>query len=350
MIVLIGNSPSSGSTLLADLMDALPKFACGPESRFFCYKQLYENYDTAKRKIGKRFAFNTPSIQNYRGTFSYKARVLNSYGQTKESINQLASQSETFPAFISKLQEQYLSSRTGLGKTIWVEKYPENVLAAQSFLNTFHDGFFIHIVRDPLYVYNSLRKNRGFPPDVAMATWLLCVAEGYQLRNHPNCIEVEYSDLVENPFETIAKIEKTLTGTQTNLEELQTRYEENTYRKNSEYRNSTWNVSEYGQIQNANQTSISQKIADEYNSFSNFRISKEYAAMYGLSEIRMKELCEHYGYKAPTGNGKRRNDLASKRHLFIKFVLDYLYGDCSLKDLKPYLTPIDWRENSTDHI
>lgn len=38
---LVGNAPSSGSTLLADLLDSTLLTACGPELEFFCNKRLY---------------------------------------------------------------------------------------------------------------------------------------------------------------------------------------------------------------------------------------------------------------------------------------------------------------------
>ena len=44
MIIAIGNAPSSGSTLLADLLDSLPFAVCGPEIRLFSVRSYFTRY------------------------------------------------------------------------------------------------------------------------------------------------------------------------------------------------------------------------------------------------------------------------------------------------------------------
>ena len=50
MIIAIGNSPSSGSTYLADLLDSLPYAVCGPEINLFSAKDYFAEFDKIKKQ------------------------------------------------------------------------------------------------------------------------------------------------------------------------------------------------------------------------------------------------------------------------------------------------------------
>jgi hypothetical protein len=340
MLVLIGSSPSSGSTLLADLFDALPNYSCGPESKLFCYNELYTDYARFSKRINHRFAFATPSLQNWRGTFSKKERVLSAYGFTRKSVVEAAYAADRKETYIQQLHEAYQRKRGGDSK-VWVEKYPENIFAAEAFLAAFPDYYFIQLVREPLYVYNSLRKNRGFSPTLAMATWLLAATAGYTLLNHPRCITLKYHELVTSPFPTMAQLAQQLSNDRYDPQAIQNNYEKNHYREQAEFRNTSWTASNYGSIRNANDVAIAPHIEEEYNAFGNITITAEYAALYGLKAVSIEKLCAHYGFTPPKNRfNTSAPPASSKRAFFAKFLVDFLYGTAKPKHLSAYLNPI----------
>lgn len=339
-MVLIGNAPSSGSTLLADLMDAIPDFACGPESKFFCYKELYEDFERFKKNARHIFAFPTPSLQNFRGTISRKKEILAAYGFSgiNEVIDLLEASSDNVD-FARRLQKHFLQWRNMGPGNVLVEKYPENIFIAPHFLDTFADGYFIHIVRNPLYVYSSLRK-KNFSPVLAISTWLISTAIGYDLRNHPRFLTISYRDLVTSPFEKIAELAGKITGNHYSPADIKKRYETNMYREKAEFRDESWNVSEYGVVKDSNSVNISMAIRNEYDHFGHIRINRRYTDLYDIPNYSINELCSYYGYDAPALDNRVPIDLRSKKHLFLKFGLDLVHGTCGLSSLSGYLNPI----------
>ena len=192
MIIAIGNAPSSGSTLLADLLDSLPFAVCGPELNLFSLSKYYSNFKKAKQN----HSLSSKSALIYQGRQRLLTEYLGAYGLNREKIIAIYAESANFTDFCNKLFEAFGKFR-GKDCQVFFEKTPQNIHCARSFLNTFKDGFFLHIVRNPLYVYKSLIQ-RNLPPYIAANTWLIDVSRAYQLINHPRLIEVKYETLIND--------------------------------------------------------------------------------------------------------------------------------------------------------
>ncbi|MEM7230910.1 MAG: sulfotransferase, partial [Planctomycetota bacterium] len=190
MIVAIGNPPSSGSTYLADLLDSLPFAVCGPELNLFAVSAHFLDWTRAREN----------GLPNSRSAAAYVRRQrleqwrLANYGVDRVSLNRMVSESDSFPEFCEELFRVFSTLR-GKDCRLFFEKSPQNIHCVREFLESFPDSYFVHLVRDPLYVFRSLLK-RGFPPYVTMATWLIDEAQAFGVRDHERVISLRYEDLV----------------------------------------------------------------------------------------------------------------------------------------------------------
>ena len=339
-IILIGNSPSSGSTLLADLFDSVPGFTCGPENRLFCYPELYSNFDQNKKRLQNKFAYSTPSLQNFRGTLNFN-RIEKTYFLGKEEVLNMAKESSSFPEFAEKIRIEYLKKRELSSDQFFVDKYPENIFVAREFLNTFENSYFIHIIRNPLNVYNSLRK-KGMSEQVAISTWILSALYAISMKDQNNFIDVKYSDLVQDPFTYMSTLALKLGNINCTSQEIEDNYSNNKYRKDFEARSETWSAS-FGEVINADKVEIPKSIKEEFNSFEKAYINHEYLDIYGLPHLTLKECMEHFNYSFDFRDEKNMANLSGgKSHLQMKYLLDFFFGDATLKQYKSYVKPIQF--------
>jgi len=343
LIIAIGNAPSSGSTLLADLLDSLPFAVCGPETRLFAVKGYYENFQRLKAE--GFFSSRSPVIYEVRQRMLRDAP--DTYGFKSERIHRCLKESNTFHDFCETFFQTYAGLR---GKTcrLFFEKTPENIHCAKLFLDAFPDGIFLHVVRNPLYVYKSLVK-RGFFPFIAANTWLIDEAAAYQLRNHERFFTIRYEDLIKKPFETVVDFLGTI-GISFDPRELEVLYKNNTYRDQHIRRVTSWSVKRYGAIEDGNKKEIGSEDWKALRFMETTKVSHRYAGEFGLAECSFREMAGLNGYSVgdllsrvkPTHHDETlRCDLSSCRLLLKKFVFDWVYGDCRLNSCLNYLKPVE---------
>ena len=198
MIIAVGNAPSSGSTFLADLLDSLPFAVCGPEINLFSVKSNFTNF-TYLKKSG--FSSSRSPVIYERRQRLLDWRLCN-YGIDRLLLKLILKESSSLKDFSINIFDVFSNFR-GKQCKLYFEKTPQNIHCAKIFLDTFKDSFFLHIVRNPLYVYKSLLK-RNFPPYIAVNTWLIDESRSYELINHPRFITIYYEDLVKKPFNSIS--------------------------------------------------------------------------------------------------------------------------------------------------
>ena len=332
-MILIGNSPSSGSTLLADLLDSVPSFACGGELDVFSQRSCYTDFETVKKKgLCKH---HTPATYIIRQIL-FKPSSLKDYNLDTNLMLSLLRESDTFLDFCKKIEGHYLRFRK---KQVWIEKTPRNIHCAELFLDLFPDSYFIHIVRDPAYVLRSLIKHRGFPTYIALSVWLTSVLFAYKIEGSTRLITVRYEDLVQSPFVVTSNILHKA-GFTVSSDEIEKNYIRNRYRPNTS-RLKSWGISEYGTIGNANTPYDSDELRDVLYAMYCSRISKSYARKYCLPQKSVLEMIDHFGYEPKTGaDGRIRTDMRSCRILLSKFKEDLLCKDACCKDFLAYMRPI----------
>lgn len=293
MLVLIGNSPSSGSTLLADLLDSTQFTACGPELGIFSNKNIYDFGLFKKNPFSKSLASSIYTVKN-----KLKIKHLYAYGLTEQSFTELVQGSTDLKGFIRSFVLRYLSYREKNEEGVVFEKTPENINEIGNYLSKTDDSCkFIHIVRNPAFVYKSLLK-RGSSQYVALLTWFIDEAKFLKYKGNNRVYLVKYEDLVNDPFNTTCDILDWLeTKNKVDSTELQQRYETNDYRQNYTKKLGSWNVALTGEVKNANILDFSDQHLAGLQQMLSLKINPKYATMFDLEVVDFEEVLEQLGYK-----------------------------------------------------
>ncbi len=344
MIIAIGNAPSSGSTLLADLLDSLPFSVCGPELNLFSLNKYFSDFE----KVKQDHSLSSKSASIYQGRQRLLSEYLQDYGLNRKKINEIYDNSATFADFCHKIFEAFSKFR-GKDCQVFFEKTPQNIHCARSFLDTFEDGYFLHIVRNPLFVYKSLIR-RNLPPYIAANTWLIDVSRALQLRNHPRLLEIKYESLVEKPFEIINSILRQI-GLNYSPDKIETLYRGNKYREKHCTKINTWSISQYGIIGNANRKEITENDLKALNYMMQTKISERYANLFDLEPVGFNDLIGHYGYNYKnliSGNNKapacKLFSTRTLRGFLMRYIADLKCGECRVSDVWTYLRPVEFEK------
>ncbi len=339
MIVLIGNSPSSGSTLLADLLDSSRHSACGVELNLFSDRNIYSFEDYRDR--GKR---SSPASSIYVARNGLNFTRLYSYGLDIATFESIVARSQTVRAFAEQFACHFLALRGKDEGGVLFDKTPQNINCIPEFLASFPDSYFIHLVRNPLYVTSSLLKR--FSPFIALATWLVDVAKYYKYRALDRIILVRYEDLTETPFAIAAALIEKITGRAISPAELQSGYEKNQYRKIHSKKLTTWSITDYGVVGDANRKQLTDDELTFMSVLRNMRINDKYAKLFDVAPISFVEAVDGLGYgpsvldTLPHSSGKAMKTAADYKYLFVKWLKDVMYCDASLNTLPVYLNPL----------
>ena len=335
-VIAVGSAPSSGSTLLADLLDSTPYTAAGPELGLFSVSHFYEEYE----RFQKRWFKTAKSRSLYYMRSAINKANLAAYGFNKKSFDTIVQSAGDHREFLERFALHFLSLRGKSVEGMLFEKTPQNLEYIGKNL-----GFgrrFVVIVRNPAQVYLSLRK-RGFAPAIALLTWFLEMARVAPYLGHPNLVLVRYEELTASPYETAADIIARCCGIKVDPGEMEAYHADNAYRIYHSQRLPTWSV------QDSTKVVPSKKRVDEESrralaTLYSLRISKKYAALLGVEEYRFEDLLELFGYKesfleqVPKRGGERfALDGASRRFLWRKMAIDLLHGDFRPQDVAAYL-------------
>jgi len=334
MLCLIGNVPSSGSTLLADLLDSTDFAACGPELEFFCNRHLY-NFLWFKQNFNR-----TSNLFNLRSTGIFpKYNRLSAYGLEKDSLREMVEESIDIEDFFNNFSKHFLKFRNKQQDGITFEKTPQNINSIEEYLKYYPKGYFLTIVRNPLYVYNSL-LNRNWGNYTALCTWLVIAAKIIKFLDHERVILIKYEDLVQAPFQTVATILNKMSNQAVEPEKIEQGYKNNKYRKMNSRGLQTWEAKAGEQIIDANKKSIHSDRKSEFSKLLNLRIGQRYAKHYDLPEITFTSALKKFGYyedimdmldrvERETGMPEfTRNDY---RKLILKWLWEIKTGDSDLK-------------------
>lgn len=331
MIVAIGNAPSSGSTLLADLLDSLPFALCGPELHLLSVSSYYGDFARLKKAGFGRAS--TPCL-----AARYSVRLSRSniayYGTTIEETWACLRDHSDFASFCRDFFSRYALFRKRSVK-VFFEKTPENIHTASFFLSAFPEGQFVHIVRDPADVIASLTR-RNIPIYVATATWLIDVAAAFELSGHPRFHTVHYEDLVRNPQRTVAELLEKL-GITEDCSNLETLYAANEHRRTLP-RVGTWST-QFGAV--INPSNAGGRTRPSLNQLLECEIRRSFAHRFGVSHCGFQELMRYFGYVCmQTDETSIRPTRQSDWWLFRKWLRDFVSSQASVLSLSDYLRPI----------
>lgn len=201
--IAIAGCPSSGTTLLADLLDCVPRFAAPPELSILNIPSAYFWNECFQQWAVKRRRFITGS--NYR-PFSqfFNRKYLSVCGLNDNSLDQMIYEAGSLQEFVTLLCEKLTVYRDRPVEVL-VENTPTNLNVAELFLNAFPDGRMIVMERNGYAVINSL-KRRGFELAEALVIWLYQSWSARQLKGKANVCFVSFEKLVLEPVQALDEI------------------------------------------------------------------------------------------------------------------------------------------------
>ena len=194
MSILIGGSPSTGSSLLRRMLNRHSAVFCGSETSILAKAEIYEDWPKYKSKLFKKsfFGLSNAGWHNFTGV-----ELGEDYPWTKSEVKRLIQESSSIVEFAFAFFSKCLSDS---GKTLWAEKTPSNAFTFDHFLNAFDDNSkVIHTIRHPLDAVSSL-YNRGMTLYNALAVYQLNVAKAHLVEDSKRVIVVKYEDLVAKPM------------------------------------------------------------------------------------------------------------------------------------------------------
>ena len=200
MAILIGGSPSTGSSLLRRILNRHSKVFCGSESSIFCKPGLYENWNRNRHKLFRKSVFG---LKNAGWHHLVGLTMEDDYHLSSQQIKSIAAKSQdSFKQFITSFYAPALNAHQ---KSIWAEKTPANVFCFKAFAKTFENAKLIHIVRHPQDSIASL-VNRGMPAFQAVAVYLLSTSAGLNAPDQSLIFTIRYEDLVGAPESTLKQL------------------------------------------------------------------------------------------------------------------------------------------------
>ena len=342
MIALVGNAPSSGSTLLADLLDSTPITACGPELGLFSSEHFYSAENIS------RILFRSSRIPDVyvRRTGLFKT-ALPHYGLTTRSVKQI-SQRRGPTSFATTFAKNYLAYREREVSGLVFEKSPVNCGVISLFLNTFNSNYFIFMVRNPLSVLESLNR-RGFDRHIALMTWLLSAASFYPFKDHPRAICIRYEDLIQNPYLTTQQIIKKVTGQSIHSELIKTLHQTNSYRNTSVQRVLTWRSKNSNKIEILQPDRTNSMSLNLISTFIEATVNKKYADLFNATDLTFRQALDEFGYSdsilelLPNNSTKQGRLCLPSNTKFVllkKWARDFLAGDARVCDRDAYMQPV----------
>lgn len=198
--VLIGGAGSSGTTLLAAILDSHPWIVCGPEMSFFNKRVIYGDYSRFQKRLRKWLEKGFPTD----GYVLYPRFLAGReyYGLEDTRLLGWANGAQTLHRFVELLQTHILEEK---GKTQFVEKTGSNAYCFREFVNIFPRTRIIHLARDGRDVVCSLMR-RGMTLFRASSHWLYNTSAALACRHLPQYLEIRYEDLVTNPTGVIQRV------------------------------------------------------------------------------------------------------------------------------------------------
>lgn len=302
-VICVGGCPSTGTTLLADLLDAVPAAACGPELNIFCIEAAYRFDASFRKEAAARKLFPLRSSLVRRSRF-FNTRHLPALQLDEDSLIQWIRECRSLPEFVMRLAGHVASVRCP-DMRAFAEKMPTNISCAAQFCSAFPDGVFVHLVRDGRSVVGSLRR-RGYTLYESALIWLWETDVGRQAAGTNGIVEVRYEDLAADPFSEVAALaaRSDLTAAP---EQVESSFRFNKYRAGLD-RVASWRAHRYSGDVLRSLDYRNELTADEVGLLESLVLRRPDG-----SSVAFGELLGHYGYEQ-SGETAIRGEQLLERH------------------------------------
>ena len=196
---IIGGSPSTGSSLLRQILNRHSKIVCAPETHIWCKEKIFQDWNRYKQKLIKKSIFGLVSEGLFHFVGIDKSQIPNYNNSVPKNL--LADSPDIY-TFFSLFMKEYYDLQEG---QIYGEKTPANSINFKNILQSSSDILCIHTVRNPYDAIASLVA-RGKTPFEATAIYLYNSAHGMSCSNDERVIIMRYENLVENPKAEISNL------------------------------------------------------------------------------------------------------------------------------------------------
>lgn len=192
--IILGNSPSSGSSLLVSLL--------GVHSDIFQTREL-NVFDKPDWCAGRTYKLKNrwPRFKRmkYDVHFPCEHQIL---FNGLEEIPDFSVSQHDYANFAIETMKAMANEK---GFSSFVEKTPNNIFALPHIYDRIPDAQFIMIIRHPVSVYRSLRR-RGYDPFTSVARWYFPNLVVNYMREKDRTILVKYEQLTRDPENEIKRI------------------------------------------------------------------------------------------------------------------------------------------------
>lgn len=266
----MGGSPSTGSSLLVNILNRHSMIFAGSETYFFLHRQLQENWSEYKGRLlqtGKVFGLKSPAWFVFNGVLSENK----DYGWSREELEGLVRESQTYEEYVERFFSRPVVRD---GKTTWIEKSPANSFNFKFFADRYPDAKFIQVIRNPYDTAASLMK-RGHDAWYCAGRCLFSNARALGAADLPNYYAVSYENLVVNPEQELSGLLRFLgLSEEVNLPEPQEEEKDKVVQMQG------WQHNEYGKIGKSSVGRFQKLPKEEQKllraAFSAFELSEKY--------------------------------------------------------------------------
>ncbi|NJB67553.1 hypothetical protein GGQ74_001193 [Desulfobaculum xiamenense] len=207
----MGGSGRSGTTIFGDIVRAAGKHAVLYEPRLMmgnvCLCSLLNNTRSINDAINSA---QDISVKVLNSLYYAHAKCELAQKLSKQRIEQLAVDIlGSDAADAGKAPKEFVQSILGIAQDhlavdAWCEKTPHNIKVADTVLRTFDDAVFIHIIREPVEVYWSIKKFDWGPktPKDFVKWYIDCMGHGkraYERADHKRYLTISLESLGQTP-------------------------------------------------------------------------------------------------------------------------------------------------------
>ena len=295
--VIMGGSPSTGSSLLVNILDRHSAISAGSETYLFMHPRLFENWNYYKRYLKRTSKWRGLKSESW---FRMNgAKLLNEdYGWSAPELEMLIEDSPDLIAFAQGFMARRMLQT---GAKLWIEKSPANTISFPRFLAAFPNPAVITTIRHPFDTAASLVA-RGMSPYCAAGAYIVHTAMALRVWEHPRSFTVRYEDLVLQPERTVGNLLAFMGLNQEarilvpNAEEIKLEVKMKGWLQNEKGMIGHGSLGRFAQLSEMEK----KRIAD---ALSTFEINPAYARRYEIKHTCLYSISEVLGYSLAMGTG-----------------------------------------------
>ncbi len=197
----MGGSPSTGSSLLVNMLDRHSALSAGPETYLFIHPRLFTGWARYKRYLLR--TSKAGGLKSEGWFLMNGAQLLQeTYGWSRPELAQWIAEAPDLATFADRFLARRMEAA---GAHSWVEKSPANAIAFPLFLRQFSRPRILHTTRDPYDTAASLVA-RGHSAYQAAGAYIVHTALALRVLDHPSALLVKYEDLVLDPAGVLQRV------------------------------------------------------------------------------------------------------------------------------------------------